>query len=214
MALSKRTQLQARIAQAQEAFASAEVMRSYAQLTAPFAGTVTQKTVDPGALATPGAPLLTLEREGDFRLEAAVEESKLPEIHLGQPVTVLLDTVGHPVAGRVSEVVPAVDAASRAFIVKIDLPAAPSIRSGLFGRAQFSLGTRPVLAVPSAAASERGQLTSVFVADGGHARLRFVTLGQRRDGEAEVLSGLEAGERVVYPVPPDLADGAAVEVRP
>jgi RND family efflux transporter MFP subunit len=214
MAISKRSQLQAKIAQAQEAFTSAEVMRSYAQLTAPFAGTVTQKTVDPGALATPGAPLLTLEREGEYRIEASVEESKLSQIHLGQPVTVLLDTVGHPVAGRVSEIVPAVDAASRAFTVKIDLPAAPSIRSGLFGRAQFSLGTRSVLAVPATATSERGQLTSVFVADGGHARLRFVTLGQRRDGQAEVLSGLEAGERVVFPVPPDLADGAPVEVRP
>ena len=214
MALSKRSQLQSRIAQAEEGFASAEVMRSYAQLSAPFAGTVTQKTVDPGALAAPGAPLLTLEREGDYRLEASMEESKLPLIHLGQPVTVLLDAVEHPVAGHVSEVVPAVDSASRAFTVKIDLPSTPQLRSGLFGRAQFSFGTRPVLAVPLAATSEHGQLTSLFVADGGRARARFVTLGQRAQDQTEVLSGLEGGERVIFPVPAGLADGARVEVRP
>jgi RND family efflux transporter MFP subunit len=214
MALSKRSQLQSKIAQAEEAFASAEVMRSYAQLSAPFAGTVTQKTVDPGALAAPGAPLLTLEREGDYRFEASVEESQLPLIHLGQPVTVLVDAAERPVAGRVAEVVAAVDSASRAFTVKIDLPSTPQLHSGLFGRAQFSFGTRSVLAVPVAAASEHGQLTSLFVADGGRARVRFVTLGPRARDQVEVLSGLETGEKVVFPVPAGLADGSPVEVRP
>jgi RND family efflux transporter MFP subunit len=214
MAVSKRSQLESKITQAEEGFASAQVMRSYAQLSAPFAGTVTQKSVDQGALAAPGAPLLTLEREGDYRLEASVEESKLQSIHLGQPVTVVFDAVERPVAGRVSEVVPAVDSASRSFTVKIDLPSTPQLRSGLFGRAQFSFGTRPVTAVPLAAANEHGQLTSIFVAEGGHARARFVTLGQRAGDKVEVLSGLEAGEKVVFPVPAGLADGAAVEVRP
>jgi len=189
-------------------------MRSYAQLAAPFAGTVTAKSVDPGVLAAPGAPLLTIEREGAYRLEAAVEESKLPLIHTGQPVSVALDGVARPIEGRVSESVPAIDAASRSFTVKIELPATAPLRSGLFGRARFAFGSRTVLAVPAAAVIERGQLASVFVADGGHARSRFVTLGQRAQDAVEVLSGLSPGDQVIFPAPPSLADGAAVEVRP
>ncbi len=214
MAVARRAQLDAKIAQAAQSVASAEIMRGYARLAAPFAGTVTAKSVDPGVLAAPGAPLLTIEREGAYRLEATVEESKLPLIRSGQPVSVVLDGIGRPIEGRVSEIVPAIDAASRSFIVKIDLPAIAQLRSGLFGRARFAFGSRQVLAVPVAAVTERGQLASVFVADGGRARSRFVTLGQHAQDSVEILSGLNPGEQVIFPAPPSLADGAPVEVRP
>ena len=67
MALSKRSQLQARIRQAEEGVRSAELMAGYAEIRAPFAGVVIDKTVQPGNLAAPGVPLLTLERRGDYR---------------------------------------------------------------------------------------------------------------------------------------------------
>jgi len=72
---------------------------------------------------------------------------------------------------------------------------------------------RTVLSVPAAAVVERGQLQQVFVVESGSARVRLVTLGQRGQSSAEVLSGLSQGEKVVAPVPAGLADGAAVEVR-
>jgi RND family efflux transporter MFP subunit len=214
MAVARRSQLESKIAQAEQACKSAAVMQSYGRITAPFAGTVTDKTVEPGNLAAPGAPLVTIEREGAYRLEASVEESKLPLIRLGQPVAVTLDAVPRPIEGRVSETVPAVDASAHSFTVKIDLPSAPQIRSGLFGRARFALGSRKVLAVPASTVNERGQLTSVLVAEGGRAKMRLVTLGQKFQDRIEVLSGLTPGERVIAPVPAGLGDGAAVEVRP
>jgi multidrug efflux system membrane fusion protein len=214
MAVARRTQLHSKIAQAEQGFESAKVMRSYAELTAPFAGTVTEKTVDPGNLAAPGAPLLTLEREGDYRLEVAVEESRLAALRAGQPVTVSLDALDRTIEGRVSEIVPAVDAASRAFTVKIDLPSSPHLRSGLYGRAKFTFGHRPVLAVPAEACDTRGQLISVLVADGGLAHARLVTLGEKQGDRVEVLSGLSAGDKVVFPVPAGVSDGSRVEVRP
>ncbi len=214
MAVARRAQLDSKIAQAAQALASAEVARSYAQIAAPFAGTVTAKSVDPGVLAAPGTPLVTIEREGAYRLEATVEEAKLSLIRTGQPVTVALDAIARPIEGSVSEIVPAIDAASRSFTVKINLPAIAQLRSGLFGRARFTFGARQALAVPAAAVSEHGQLASVFVADGGRARSRFVTLGQRAQDSVEILSGLSPGEQVIFPAPPALADGAPVEVRP
>jgi len=214
MAVAKRGQVAAKIQQAAEAVSSAEVMRGYAEIHAPFAGIVTEKPVEPGAMAIPGTPLLTVEQAGALRLEVPVEESFLPSVRVGQPVTVTLDSLDRTLEARVSELGPLVDPASRAFLVKIDLPNAPHLRSGMFGRAKFSRGTRPALVVPTAAVSEQGQLQSVIVVEEGSAHTRLVTLGQKQGDVVEILSGLNAGERVVSPRSTTLADGARVEARP
>lgn len=214
MAQARRAQLNAKLSQADQDVRSTEVTRTYADVVAPFAGVIVSKSVDPGSLALPGAPLLTLEREGAYRLEASVEESHLAAIRVGQPASVSLDGLDRSIDSRVSEIVPAVDAASRAYIVKIDLPALPALRSGVFGRASFTLGSRQALAIPAAAVIERGQLQSVLVVDNGVARTRLITTGQKVGDRVEVLSGLTAGEKLILPIPPDLTDGTRVEVRP
>ena len=213
MAQAKRTQLDAKLAQANQEVRAAEVTRSYSEVQAPFAGVVTAKSVVPGDLALPGAPLLTIDGEG-YRFEAAVEESRLAAIHQGQAVSVTLDGMNQTFDARVSEIVPAVDAASRAYTVKIDLPRSPAVRSGVFGRAVFALGSRTVIAVPSRAVTERGQLQSVYVVDNGVARTRLVTLGEKSKDQVEALSGLNECESVIFPVPPGIADGARVEAKP
>ncbi len=169
--------------------------------------------MEPGNLATPGAPLLTIEQDGLYRLEASVDESKLASVRVGQAVEAVIEGVDRKLNARVSEIVPAVDSASRTYIVKLDLPAMPQLRTGMFGRAIFPLGMEKVVAIPAAALMERGQLQSVFVVEDGAARTRLVTTGRRARDAAEVLSGLNAGEKIVLPLPPGLQDGARVEVR-
>jgi len=213
MAASKRRQIGARRSQAEAEIAAARVALDYATLTAPFAALVTERKADPGSLATPGAPLLTLEREGNLRLEASIDESRLGLVRAGESVAVEIDGLNRTVSGRVAEVVPSVDAATRSFTVKIDLPALPGLRSGMFGRAAFAAGKRGALLVPQSAVVERGQIRSVYVVEGDTARLRFVTLGEGRDDQREVLSGLTAGERIVVMPAPLLSDGARVAIQ-
>jgi RND family efflux transporter MFP subunit len=211
MALSKRKQLLARVEQVEQERQAARIMRGYAEVKAPFAGTVTERQAEPGTLAAPGAPLLTLERTGGYRLEAQVEESRAGSVRNGQTVEVEIEALQRVVTGRVAEIVPAVDAQSRAYTVKIELPGTPQLRSGMFGRARFAAGSREVMAIPEAAVTRRGQLHSVLVAEGGIARNRLVTTGRSRGSHVEVLSGLSAGDRVIHPAPPDLVDGMKVE---
>ena len=213
MAASKRRQIGARRSQAEAEIAAARVALGYATLTAPFAAVVTERKADPGSLATPGAPLLTLEREGNLRLEASIDESRLGLVRAGESVAVEIDGLNRTVTGRVAEVVPSVDAATRSFTAKIDLPALPGLRSGMFGRAGFAAGKRVALLVPQSAVLERGQIRSVYVVEGDTARLRLVTLGEERDDQREVLSGLTAGERIGVMPAPLLADGARVAIQ-
>jgi RND family efflux transporter MFP subunit len=212
MALSRRAQLLSKMAQVDQEIRSATIVRDYAKILAPFAGIVTAKSVEPGMLASPGAPLLTIEREG-YRLEVSVEESRIASIRAGRQAAVSIEALDCKVDARVAEVVPSVDSASRSYLVKLDLPPLPQVRSGMFGRAAFALGATSVVSVPEAALQERGQLASVFVVEDAAARARLVTTGRRANAAVEILSGLNHGERVIVPVPPGLADGARVEVR-
>jgi multidrug efflux system membrane fusion protein len=214
MAEARRVQLNSKVALADQEVRATEVTRSYAAVLAPFPGVVIARSVEPGSLALPGAPLLTIEREGAFQLEAPVDESHLAAIRVGQAVSVTLDSVDRTFDARVSEIVPAVDAASRAYIVKITLPPLTALRSGVFGRVAFRTGTRSLLAIPAGAVTERGQLQSVMIAENGVAHTRLITNGQKVKDRIEVLSGLTAGEKVIFPVPPALTDGAKIEVRP
>jgi membrane fusion protein, multidrug efflux system len=213
MARARRAQLDSKRAQVQQEIRSASIMRDYTRISAPFSGVVTAKSVEAGNLAAPGAPLLTVEREGAYRLEASVDESRLPFVKAGQTVDVALEALDRRFSARVSEIVPSVDAASHAYIVKIDLPTVANLRSGMFGRARFALGAHKVMAIPPQAMVERGQLQSVFVVEDGCARTRLVTIGERGHTFIEVLSGLSEGEKLVSPVPASLSDGARVEVR-
>ncbi len=211
MARSRRTQLNSRMGQAEQEVRTAGIMRDYAKLAAPFSGVVMSRTVEPGNLAVPGAPLLSIEQDGLYRLEASVDESKLASVRAGQAVEAVIED--RKVSARVSEVVPSVDAASRTYTVKLDLPAMPRLRTGMFGRAIFPLGMEKVVAIPAAAVMERGQLQSVFVVEDGAAHTRLVTTGRRAGDIVEILSGLNPGEKVVALLVPGLQDGVRVEAR-
>ncbi len=211
LARSRKSQADAKRAQAGAGIAQAEVMLSYAVLIAPVAGVVTERMAEPGNLAAPGTPLLRIEETGAYRLEVAAPESQLANLRVGQELPVAIDALatGGPSNGRIVEIVPAVDRESRTFTVKIQLPASPAIRSGLYGRAFLAGSPREILTVPASSVLDRGQLRTVFVVQDGRARRLLLTLGELREGRYEVLSGLEAGDMVVLE-PGQVEDGQPV----
>lgn len=207
--------LTSRIAEAKAGVGEARATLDYAGIVAPFAGRVPERRVDPGTLAIPGTPLLVVADEGTLRVEVPVEESRANSVSVGDEADIAVETSPRTFLGKVVEIVPNIDVASRAFLVKLDLPPdASALRSGSFARVSFHVGTRPRLAVPTTAVNVFGALDRVFVMDGARAKLRMVTLGEVQGSWTEVLSGLSAGERIVSAPPPDLRDGAKVEERP
>jgi len=198
-AQSRRDVAKADQTQAKAAIAQARASLDYSRIRAPFDGVVTEKRADTGTLASPGVPIFTVEDVRRYRLEATINESDLRYLRTGKPVPVVIDALGNAeVRGKVAQIVPAADSASRSFLVKIDLPEDARLRSGLFGRAQFSRGERQSLLVPRTAVIERGQLQGVFVLDQNQvAALRYVTLGKSSGDNVEVLAGLQTSERVV-----------------
>lgn len=199
---------------ADSASTAAAVTMTYARLTAPFDGLVTSRSVDPGSLATPGQPLLTLEDSAGFRLEVVVDEARAAQVAAGQSVDVRIGSseAGQPTtcSATVSEVA-RVDPVSHSFLIKIDLPPKALMRSGLFGRARFAGPSRQTLTVPASAAVRRGQLTFVYRVDADNrARLQPVSPGATSADRLEILAGLREGDRVILNPPVALGDGARV----
>ncbi len=191
---------------------AARIAASWASIAAPFDGVVTEKLVEPGNMASPGVPLVTVEDTRGFRLEVRVDESRIGQIDAGRPVEVFLDLPSARILpGRIAEVSRATSPGSHAYLVKIELPEDGRLRSGMFGRARFPGPAREALVVPEAALVRRGQLNAVFVVGpDNRARLRMVNAGQAIEGQVEIAAGLDPGEPVVVNPPPTLVDGNPV----
>jgi RND family efflux transporter MFP subunit len=198
-AAAHRDQAQAGLKQATAAEAQARSALGYTRIRAPFDGVISDKRVDPGALAAPGVPLLTIEDMRHFRMEANVDEHDIGVIHLQAPAGVVVDALGE-FQGKIVQIVPAADPASRSFLVKVELPADARLRSGLSGHAHFNRGERQAITIPREAVLDRGQLQAVYVVGQDKlANLRYVTLGKPAGApqQVEVLAGLQPGEWVV-----------------
>jgi RND family efflux transporter MFP subunit len=191
---------------------AAEARLSYTVVRAPFDGVITEKKVEAGELASPGQPLLRMEDPRRLRLEATVAEGDLKAVSTGDSVPVIVDALGGDVlTGKISQILPAGDPRTHTFMVKVDVPDTPGLKSGMFGRLQLDKGAMRTILVPSAAIVERGELTSLYaVGTDQVARLRWVKLGRRFGNQVEILSGLNEGERVLTDGGRGV-DGAAVQ---
>jgi RND family efflux transporter MFP subunit len=192
---------------------AAGVIATYATLTAPFDGIVTDRSAEPGSMAAAGSPLLTLEDPTTYRLEVRLDETRAAQVTLGRDASIQLDDRAPSIRGRVVEIA-RVDPVSHAFLVKLDLPSGLTVRSGQFGRATFAGPSRRGLTIPASAVVRRGQLMFVFVVDAdARAHLQPVSIGAVSGVRVEVLAGVRQSDRVVTSPEPSLLDGTAIARR-
>jgi RND family efflux transporter MFP subunit len=195
------------------AVAEARAMLDYARVTAPISGVIARKDTDLGDLAMPGQLLLRLEDPLNLRIEADVPGSLLDRVKPGATLTVRVESVSASLEGKVIEIAPVADPATRSSRVKLDLPQTPGLRPGQFGRVAVPLAEAEFLIVPSTAMVQRGQLDILFVAVDGKAQMRIVRAGRALGEGVEILAGLSAGESVVVDHVADLLDGQPLAPR-
>ncbi len=206
--------VQARLRVAEASASEAETMLSHMKIVAPFGGVITRKYADVGDLAIPGKPLLEMEDPEALRFEADVPEAAIGRLKVGEQLEVSAPSVTNALEAIVSEIAPAADPGSRTFLVKLDLPKAPGLRSGQFGRVAVPVAEVNALRIPLSALVVRGQLEMVFVETNRQAQMRLVKTGKRLGNDVELVSGLEAGERIVVDEAAKLADGQPLEIKP
>jgi RND family efflux transporter MFP subunit len=197
---------EAQVKRAKEAVGRLDVQATYTRILATSRGVVGDRFADPGDIASPGKPLMVIYDPAELELHVNVPESLAAEVRAGQQLKLQIEAAGlKDVMGKVREVVPQAQQASRSVLVKVALPAAvPSAKPllpGMFGRMSIPVGSVERLFVPQSTVQHVGQLDLVEVlgTDGSLTR-RFVRAGPAVGDKVEILSGLREGETVALPV--------------
>lgn len=185
------------------------------RLTSPISGVVTARNFDSGDMAA-GAPILTIENINPVKVKVNVSETFYSQVVLGMPVEVQADALGEEIfSGKVTLIHPTLDPVSHTFTVEIEVNNNDlRLRPGMFSRVTMNFGTneRPLVADMAVLKQTGSNDRYVFVERDGKAAYTIVELGKRIGDKYEIVSGLNAGDRVIVQGNSGLIDGAEVEV--
>lgn len=191
---AKETALQTANAQA----ALARNQAGYAVLRADKAGAIAQVLAEPGQVVTAGQGVFRLAQAGEVEVAIAVPESKLDGVTPGAPAEVAFWSDRKPLRGRLRELSPVADPATRTYAARVSLlDADPSVALGMTATVRFAPGKDDAVVVPRTAIFQSGEQPAVWIVGPDETvTLRTVTLGGYRDAGATVVAGLNAGERI------------------
>ncbi|MDG5767540.1 efflux RND transporter periplasmic adaptor subunit [Balneolales bacterium ANBcel1] len=180
-----------------------ELLIDYGRITAPGDAVVTSRLVENGNSVSENERLFEIADLNNLVIRPGVSEMDLKGLETGQSVNIMLDVYpGHEFDGRIRRIYPDIDAESRLFTVEVQLlreDGDPVVRPGYLARIPFVTDHQESsLVVPTEAVVDRNGEDVVFVLDEGEeiVHLQTVDVGIRRDGYAQILSGLEEGDVV------------------
>jgi HlyD family secretion protein len=198
----------AQLALVEAQLANLELQLSRTEVTAPFAGEITARSAQLGAIASAsGQPMFTLIRDGALELRADVSETDLARLAPGQPVQITLVGQSQPDSGKIRLVEPVIDTATRLGRVRIDFDDSSVVRAGMYAEATILLREAEVIAVPITAFGTGPQGGFVMRVVDGQAHLTPVQTGTRDHGWIEITQGLAAGDLVVTKAGAFVRDG-------
>lgn len=204
---AQRDSTRARLADVEARAAAARDDLGYATLRSPTRGVVTQVSAEVGQYLAPGQVAFRVAQPDALDAVVDVPESVIASLRPGMPAAITLASSQEPIAGRVREVSPAADPATRTYRVKIALAATGSARIGMTAKVNFPSATttgsgdatdRSAFSLPLTAITQAGQRPAVWVVKAnGALELRPVTLGTYAENSVTVSAGVQRGERIV-----------------
>ena len=196
-------------------------MMGYLRITAPFAGMITKRYADPGAMIQAGTasqtqamPVVRISEIDRLRLVLPVPESMVARVRNGGPVEVRVDSLQRVFHGRISRISGRLESATRTMETEVDIPNPGRVLlPGMYGYASFNLQSKAAtLAVPVQAVAGHGSSPTVMVVNAGNQlEVRPVKLGMETPHLLEVASGLKEGDLVVVGNRGGLKAGTKVE---
>ena len=194
---------QAQVLALQSQSDAAQTQARFYSIAAPFSGVVSEVPVTVGDMAMPGRPLLTVLDPSNLRVTASVAQSALPaSLEKMQFELPGWSGAAGLMAATGATVLPLMDAATHTAQVRFKLPALSGVAPGMFARVWLPLKageshSAERLFVSAKAVVRRAELSAVYVVQAdGKPSLRQVRLGQVQGDRVEVLSGVQAGDKV------------------
>lgn len=207
-------QARSRVAESEARLAAVDARLGDRVIRAPFSGVLGIRQVSPGSLVSPGTAIVELIDLSTIYIDFSVAERFLGKILLGQ--TVQATSVAFPdqtFEARVTAVSPRVDIATRTVNVRARAENPErQLRPGMLLNSVLEIDNRLAAALPEAAIVPQGHQQFVFIIEDDKVRRVEVSIGQRRPGYVEIISGLDDDARVVIEGVSRVRDGARVRV--
>lgn len=185
------------------------------RIVAPCDGVVSARSALLGVVTSPGQPLFRVLRDNLLEWRAELTAAQLSQVQASQRVDFLLPD-GSTAAGRVRQLAPTVDPASRLGLAYVDVDPGTPWRAGMYALGHVNVGSAEALVLPASALVVRDGRTSVAqlrLVEGAHrVSMTPVTVGRRQGDSIEVVEGLRPGDEVVLSGAGLLGDGDAVRV--
>jgi RND family efflux transporter MFP subunit len=173
-----------------------DALTSYATITAPFAGVVTRRFVDPGAFAAPGAPLIAIQDVRRLRVSVTAAPEAVRALRRGDRIDGRIE--GRAITATIEGIVPGMSGnlyTINALVPNVD----QKFLAGSAATLLVPLGERQALLIPERAVIREGDLTGVILRTPRGDETRWVRLGARAGDLIEVTAGLNAGDTIVIP---------------
>lgn len=206
------TTARAALASAQADLESIKLKLRQTRIVAPDDGVVASKTATLGDVVNAGDELYRIVRQNRIEWRPELDARQLAAIKTGQSARIALPS-GERVEGTVRLVGPTLSTDTGRAIVYVSLPVDGAARAGMFGSGVIELDTKEAMTLPQAAVFLRDGRSYVYVVGSDQTAVsHVVTTGRSRNGRMEVLSGIDARQRVVASGGAFLSEGARVTV--
>jgi RND family efflux transporter MFP subunit len=197
------------VAAGQANVARLERMQSYLLVKAPFAGIITLRNVDVGALVNTGTTMLfRIAQTGTLRVYVNVPQTHANSIRSGQPAQLTVANLpGRHFVGTVARTANSLDPSSRTMLVEVHVPNADgALFPGMYAQVDLSSArANPPLTVPSDALIMQPGGSTVAVMRQDHTvHLQKIEVGRDYGDRLEVVNGLHDGDTII-PNPGDIA---------
>ena len=187
---------------------------SYTTVTAPFSGRIVSRFVDVGQNINAGTPLFLISDFDPLLAVVRVPSKEFKKLKADQKVSIVLDSNKERLDGRIKLVSPVIDPTSGTIKITIEIPEYPTdTRPGDFAEVSIVTERRTgtTLVPKRAVFTDRGE-SIVYVAADSTAERRIVELGFADNDNAEILSGVAEGEKIVVKGQRSLKHGAAIKI--
>ncbi|OBV37832.1 efflux RND transporter periplasmic adaptor subunit [Janthinobacterium psychrotolerans] len=190
---------QAQVEAAQAAYRGQANQSGYASLLADGDGVITRIDAEVGQVVSPGTPVAVLARNGDREVVIGIPEDKVDTMRRVKNVVVRLwADPKQALPGKIREVSPVADPATRTYLAKVTIPNAPEALLGMTAVVQFASTTAtPQIRVPLTALFNEKSQSSVWVVENGAVKLVNVTVGGVAGNDLLLSSGVKEGQTVV-----------------
>ena len=191
---------QASVEAAQAGYAGQANQAGYATLVSDIDGVVTAVEADVGTVVAPGTPVVRVAKTTENEVVIALPEDKVEAMRRVQDVTVRLwANPGVVIPGKIREVSPVAEAATRTYAVKVSIPdSAAGVKLGMTALVQFASTTpQALIRAPLTALFHEKNTTSVWVVEKGAVKLVPVQIGGTDGNDVVLVGGVKAGQTVV-----------------